>query len=357
MNYFIAVFTAFFLLLNYFVIRKILKYVVPVNIKIYVLIAMVVLASSFFIYRFISSKLSYSMGRILSYVCYYYLAFLIYATMFFMISWILTLILKNRVDINFYKISVILAIFTLIIGTYFKHNIVIKEYEVDLNEKYNIPSLNIALVSDIHLGYINGNGMINRMVKKINSLNPDVVLIAGDLIDMDLKPVIEKNMLESLGKIKSKHGTYLALGNHDIYGAKKEVVTTLAREEGVIVLRDEKILVDDSFYIVGRDDFPKKPLEEILEGKKEDKPVILIEHTPNRLDEAVENKINIQVSGHTHKGQFFPGNLFTKRIFQIDYGMEKIKDTNVIVSSGYGTWGPPIRIGSISEICFIKVKN
>ena len=190
----------------------------------------------------------------------------------------------------------------------------------------------------------------------INSLNPDIVLIAGDLIDMNLEPVLEKNMLKELSDIKTKYGVYFALGNHDIYGKKAALLTATLREEGVIVLRDEKVLVNDKLYIAGRDNFSKKPLKDII-GDHSDKPVILIQHTPDTIEETVENKIDLQVSGHTHKGQFFPGNLFTKRIFLIDYGLKKISDSNILVSSGYGTWGPPIRIGSSSEICLIKFYN
>ena len=109
------------------------------------------------------------------------------------------------------------------------------------------------------------------------------------------------------------------------------------------------------FYVASRDNYSKQPLSEILKDSEE-KPILYMQHTPDTIDETVKNSVFLQVSGHTHKGQFFPGSLFTKKIFKLDYGYKKFQATNVVVSSGYGTWGPPIRIGTQSEIVLIKIK-
>lgn len=356
MNYFFLVFSTFFFLLNFFVIRKTLKYVVPSDKNFFFLVFFLSLILLFYLYRFFGSYFSYSLNKFVSYIIYYYLAFLIYASMLFIFASIFTMIFRYKLNLNLYKVSLILVPIILLAGTFFKHHTIIKEYDIKLDKNYDMEPLNIVLVSDIHLGYINGNSSFIKMKNIINSLNPDIVLIAGDLIDMNLEPVMEKNMLKELSDIKTKYGIYFALGNHDIYGKKAALLTETLTAEGVTVLRDEKILVNDGIYIAGRDNFSKKPLKDII-GEHSDKPVILIQHTPDTIEETVENKIDLQVSGHTHKGQFFPGNLFTKRIFLIDYGHKKISDTNILVSSGYGTWGPPIRIGSSSEICLIKFYN
>lgn len=356
MNYFFLVFSTFFFLLNFFVIRITLKYVVSNDKKIFFLIFFLSLALLFYLYRFLGSHFSYSLNKIVSYIIYYYLAFLIYASILFILASVVTMIFRYKLNINLYKVSLVLVPIILLAGTFYKHHTIIKKYDIKLDKNYNIEPLNIVLVSDIHLGYINGNSSFIKMKNIINSLNADIVLIAGDLIDMDLEPVLEKNMLDELSSIKTKYGIYFALGNHDIYGKKAALLTETLKEKGVIVLRDEQILVDDKIYIAGRDNFSKIPLKDII-GDHSDKPVILIQHTPDTIEETVENKIDLQVSGHTHKGQFFPGRLFTKRIFLIDYGHKKISDSNILVSSGYGTWGPPIRIGSSSEICLIKFYN
>ena len=336
MNYFFLVFSTFFFLLNLFVIRNTLKYVVPNDKKIFFLIIFLSLALLFYLYRFLGPNFSYLINKVVSYIVYYYLAFLIYASILFIFAGIITMAFRYKININLYKVSLILVPIILLAGTFFKHHTIIKKYDIKLDKNYNFEPLNIVLVSDIHLGYINGNSSFIKMKNIINSLNPDIVLIAGDLIDMDLEPVLEKNMLEELSNIKTKYGIYFALGNHDIYGKKAELLTKKLRAEGVTVLRDEKILVNNEIYIAGRDNFSKKPLKDII-GEHSDKPVILIQHTPDTIDETVENRIDLQVSGHTHKGQFFPGRIFTKRIFLIDYGYKKISDSNILVSSGYGT--------------------
>lgn len=356
MNYFFLVFSTFFFLLNLFVIRNSLKYVISNDKKVFFLISFFSLALLFYLYRFFGSYFSYSLNKIVSYIIYYYLAFLIYASILFIFASIAIMIFRYKLNLNLYKVSLVLVPIILLVGTFFKHHTIVKEYDIKLDKNYDMEPLNIVLVSDIHLGYINGNSSFIKMKNIINSLNPDIVLIAGDLIDNHLEPILEKNMLEELSDIETKYGIYFALGNHDIYGKKAALLTETLKEKGVTVLRDEKILVDNKIYIAGRDNFSKKPLIDII-GDHSDKPVILIQHTPDTVEETVENKIDLQVSGHTHKGQFFPGRLFTKRIFLIDYGHKKISDSNILVSSGYGTWGPPIRIGSSSEICLIKFYN
>lgn len=356
----IYVFLMFFIttfLFNIITVKQTIKYIVPAEYKTIFLAGFIFLTVFFYIYQFCGSyfagKFSYNINRILSYTAYYYLSFILYSAMVYIIIFFISLFLKGK--FNLYPLSFAAVIFILLAGTFFKHNTVITEYEIS-RENYNLSSpLNIVLISDIHMGYINGNRDLIKLAEKVNTLNPDVVLIAGDVVDMHIEPVIQKNMFDNLQKIKSRYGIFAVLGNHDIYDRKAETITKLLREKGINVVRDEKILVDNKFYVAGRDNFSKTPLSSFLEEGKE-RPVILMEHTPDRIMEAVENNVFLQVSGHTHKGQIFPGELFTKRIFLLDYGYKKFENTNVIVSSGYGTWGPPIRVGTRSEICVIRIK-
>ena len=204
------------------------------------------------------------------------------------------------------------------------------------------------LVSDIHLGEVIENNRLNTLVEKINSLNGDMVLIAGDLVDSDLTPVKEKDMLDSLKDIKSKYGTYLSLGNHDFYTGEADELENILSKVNVNVLRDEITLINDSFYLI---------IKSSIDNFNSDKPVIVIDHNPQYLDESISNNIDLQVSGHTHKGQLSPINLITDKLFDIDYGLGKFQNTSVVVTSGFGTWGPPIRIGSSSEIVMIKLHN
>lgn len=352
-----VVFIFVFLLLNGFVITGMARYVVPQNFRLFFTGLLIFLSTFQYIYQFFSSRFvstfPYRINQIFSYIVYYYMGFVIYASAFFIVAAVLTWIFKGKVEFNFYKAAFILTLLVLMAGTYFKHSTVVTKYEIDSEGKLATP-MNVVLISDTHLGFINENASMKKLVGMINELNPDVVLIAGDLIDFHLDPVLEKDMLSELKNIESQ--IFFAVGNHEIYGGKTALlVETLNSYPNVEAVRDNKVLLENGVYIAARDNFSKKPIKDILAGSG-DNPVIIMQHTPDTIDEAVENNVLLQVSGHTHKGQIFPGRLFTKRLFKVDYGHEKIKDTNIIVSQGYGTWGPPIRVGSRSEIVLIKIK-
>ncbi len=224
--------------------------------------------------------------------------------------------------------------------------------------------LKIALLSDIHLGDYMDVNRLKRLVTEVNKVSPDIILIAGDLVDSSIKPIIKYDMAKELGTLQSKYGTYFAFGNHDITQNKTNTLTELLESEGIKVLRDDYELINDSFYVVGRDDVAvsrigreRKELKEITKKIDKSKPVIVIDHNPKEITEAYEEKIDLQVSGHTHKGQFIPYNLVTNRNYDMVYGYDKRDNFNIVVSSGYGTWGPPIRIGSRSEIVQINLSS
>ena len=352
-----VVFIFVFLVLNGIVVTGMARHVVPQNFRLFFTGLLIFLSTFQYMYQFLSSRFvssfPYKVNQTLSYIVYYYMGFVIYASAFFIVAAGLTWIFKGKIEFNFYKAAFILILLVLGAGTYFKHSTVVVEYEIDSGGKLAAP-MDVVLISDTHLGFINENASMKKLSKMINKLNPDAVLIAGDLIDFHLDPVLERDMLSELKNIDSR--IFFAVGNHEIYGGKTDLlVKTLNEYPNVEAVRDSKVLLENGVYIAARDNFSKKPIKEILEGSGES-PVIIMQHTPDTIDEAVENNVLLQVSGHTHKGQIFPGRLFTKRLFKVDYGHKKIKDTNIIVSQGYGTWGPPIRVGSRSEIVLIKIK-
>jgi len=217
--------------------------------------------------------------------------------------------------------------------------------------------LHIVVASDIHLGTIIGPRREKRLVDKINSLKPDLVLFAGDVVDEDLGPVLHQNVGKELAKIRAKHGVFSITGNHEYIGGVNNAVEFLTKY-GITVLRDSISKVLDELYIVGREDHDqrrfgghgKKPLNELLKNIDMAKPVIVMDHQPVNLNESVESKVDLHLSGHTHHGQIWPFNLITKKIYQISWGYEKRGETHLYVSSGFGTWGPPVRLGSYPEI-------
>ena len=197
------------------------------------------------------------------------------------------------------------------------------------------------------------------MVEKINSQNPDIVLLAGDVFDEDITSVINNGLGKYFERIKSRVGIYAIPGNHEYFGNIEQKLSYL-KTHGVIVLRDSTLLIDNSFYLVGRDDHSqgckRKHISKLLLSIDSTKPIILLDHQPFKLNESAENGIDLQISGHTHNGQLWPFNYLTKAIFELSNGYKKIKNTHFIVSNGYGTWGPPMRLGNRPEILVIDLE-
>lgn len=226
----------------------------------------------------------------------------------------------------------------------------------------NRSELKIALVTDIHMGFIIGNNRVKRLVRKLNEQNPDVILFAGDLVDHNPKPVIAKDLGRHLKNLKAPLGIYAVTGNHEFIG-HPEVSINYLSNFGIKYLRDTAIVVDSSFILVGRDDKDgarytgsrRLPLGKIMNGEDCNLPVILMDHQPVDYDSATFQKVDLMVSGHTHRGQFWPFNYITHKVFENDWGFLKKENTHFYVSSGYGTWGPPVRIGSRSEIVILNM--
>ncbi|MFH1161517.1 MAG: metallophosphoesterase [bacterium] len=239
----------------------------------------------------------------------------------------------------------------------------IKELHITISKPKAKPgTLTIVMVSDIHLGTIIASRKANRLVEKINSIDPDIVLFAGDVVDEDLAPVIKNNLGEALSGIKSRLGVYAITGNHEYIGGVGPAVNYL-EDHGINILRDTAILVDDQFYLVGRDDRDKprftgksrKELKDIIQGVDTSYPVILMDHQPFHLSKAAELGVDLQLSGHTHHGQLWPFNYITKAIYELSWGYKRIGNTHFYVSSGYGTWGPPLRLGNRPEIVVVDI--
>ncbi|WP_243466496.1 metallophosphoesterase [Methanosarcina mazei] len=213
------------------------------------------------------------------------------------------------------------------------------------------------------LGSVVDAASLKEMVNRINELDPDVVFLAGDTIDEDVRLFASNKMPEILKKLKSRYGVYAVLGNHEYIGGNNELAVEYLQQAGIHVLVDKCIKVNNHFYVAGRDDRVagrmngKKRLElsRLVDGIDHTLPIILLDHQPINLKEGQLNGIDLQLSGHTHAGQFFPNTLISKRVFENSWGYLKKGECQIIVSAGFGTWGPPIRIGSNSEITDIKI--
>lgn len=233
-----------------------------------------------------------------------------------------------------------------------------KRVELTVTLDKDIPKpIKIVMASDLHLGYGIGKKELGEWVGLINSENPDIVLFAGDVVDNNIKPLWKHGMSDSLKRIKSRYGVYMAPGNHEYISGLENCIVFLT-SSGVDVLVDSAELVDNCFYIVGRDDMTnrgRKPLAEIMEGIDMSKPVIVLDHQPSDLNDAAVNRADVLLCGHTHHGQVWPINWITDAMFEKAHGYLKKDDTNIYVSSGIGLWGGKFRIGSRSEYVVINI--
>jgi predicted MPP superfamily phosphohydrolase len=231
---------------------------------------------------------------------------------------------------------------------------------LDLNIRKSgrqMAGIHIVAASDIHLGTIICKTRLEKIVATINSLNPDLVLLPGDVVDEDIGPVIKQNLGETLRKIQSRFGVVAVTGNHEYIGGVEEACSYLV-EHGIVMLRDGVLKINDSFYVVGREDRSlrgRKSLETLLVDVDMSLPVLAMDHQPFHLEESEKNGVDLQLSGHTHHGQLWPFNFITKRIFEVSWGYKKKGGTHIYVSSGVGTWGPPVRTGNRPEILSIRL--
>ncbi len=233
----------------------------------------------------------------------------------------------------------------------------VRNLNLTIPKQANIKTIKIAAASDIHLGTIVGRKRFCKIVNKINELDPDLILLPGDIVDEDLAPVIRENLGDALLHLKSKFGVYAITGNHEYIGGVEPAVKYL-EEHGVTVLRDSVVKINESIYIVGREDRTiwqfsrqqRKKLPELMRQVDKNFPIILMDHQPFGLNEAEENDVDLQLSGHTHHGQIFPINFITNEVYEKSWGYLKKGNTHIYVSCGVGTWGPPVRLGSRPEI-------
>ena len=221
----------------------------------------------------------------------------------------------------------------------------------------NKERVRIVAISDLHLGYTIGAKELKDWVRMINNENPDIVVIGGDLIDNNTDIVFEMGLHKILKDIHAPLGVYACLGNHEYISGKPESMR-FHEESNITVLKDTIYNVTDNITLIGRDDVSnknRKPLGAIMNGVDENQFKLLLDHQPSNLDDAVKENIDLQFSGHTHKGQIFPFSLIAESMFENPHGMIQKGLTWIYVSSGLGIWGGKFRIGTQSEYAVFDI--
>lgn len=352
---FIIVFVIFLLygLLNFYLGWNLKKWLISIRLFkwewLYWTIFFIV-AFSMFIGRIHESLILFTIiGR-------YWMAFFEYGVLFCIIANVIVWLspFKNIKLLGSIIIAFIGVLF--IWGTYNAYTPVVRNLQISI-EKSGEP-LRIVVASDFHLGLLSNKKHLQKFVQLSNEANPDLVLLVGDIVDDDPSIFIKENLDEVLKNLTSAYGVYGVLGNHEYYGKKIPLFIEGMEKANVRILMDETISIDNRFYLTGREDLTNKNRMQLndLKPKNDALPWIVMNHTPNDLHEPLQAGVDLHVSGHTHHGQLFPNNFITNLLFEVDYG-HKVKETmHVLVSSGFGFWGPPIRIGSQSELWVIDIQ-
>ncbi len=362
-------------LINYYIIRRALS-IVPVEYKTIFLVVTIFVASSYIAGRLLENVWISPISIVLVWIGSFWLAIMVYAFISLIAVDLLRLInhflpifpsfITSNIEQTKRTVAILISIFILssVIGGYINTKMIaLRQYTIDIKKNAGeLKSLNLAIASDLHLGTINSYEFMYTVSEKFNAMNPDVILLAGDIIDEDLGPVIKYDVGEHLQRLKAKYGVYAVTGNHEYIGGAESAVEYLLKHN-INVIRDSAFKINDAFYIVGREDRSsrqfggksRKELSVIMKDVDKSFPVIMMDHQPFNLEQAAQNGVDLQLSGHTHNGQLWPFNYIVEKVYELAWGYKIIGNTHYYVSCGVGGWGPPIRTGSRPEIVNIKL--
>ncbi|MDY0407957.1 metallophosphoesterase [Paracerasibacillus soli] len=240
-------------------------------------------------------------------------------------------------------IILVFFMFVFTYGSYLAWTPVVRTHEITLNKKANMDELTIFVVSDLHLGELIGKRHLEKLVRIVDERQPDIVMIPGDIINDNIGPFLKENMGEVLAELRAPLGVYAVSGNHDYYGGDIEQIFVEMDKAGITMLGDEMVQIDESLYIIGRNDKTdndRKSIKELMKGIDRQQSIIMLDHQPIALSEANENGIDILLSGHTHRGQIAPANIITGLLYENDWGYLQKGNLHSIVTSGFGFWVP-----------------
>lgn len=342
--------------------------------RILYIIIFTVFACTFVVGKILENSHSSVISDILNITGGFWLAFMLYAFMFLVLSDILSLILRlpglmrGQNIVLFRKLSFIITLIlsaALIAGGFINAVIpVVRNYDITINKSAGeVKSIRIAAVSDIHLGSVIRKRSMNKLSDILEKMRPDVVFLLGDIIDGEIGPVLRGDLLKYFKCPDCRIGLYAITGNHEFIGGAGRTIPYI-ESKGIRLLKDEVAILQGGIQLIGRLDRDSRrfsgherlPLSELMKQVDPSKPVILLDHQPFNLDESEKHGIDLQLSGHTHNGQMWPLNHLTRMIYELSYGYKKKGSSQFIVSSGFGLWGPRIRSGSRSEVLLINVK-
>jgi predicted MPP superfamily phosphohydrolase len=366
--FFLTVFTFTFLMAFYVTLRGWQALSSFTNLRTSYLIINIVLFAIMLSNFMLRNVFPDNVAKVMAFIGFSYMIVVIYLLLSFLIT---DLIRLANLGLHFaptgmkafrlsaFTVSLVVITVAMIVGNYNFNNPTIVNLNITSEKPLKGKKLRIVAASDLHLGVTIDKKLLQKYVALINAQQPDIVVFAGDIADHSTEPIIRQNMAEEFRAIQSKLGVFAITGNHEYFGESPYALENYLKTAGVTYLRDSAVLVDSSFYVVGRDDkmnTKRLPLNELVKAIDTNKTMILLDHQPFHLDDAAKNNIDLQISGHTHNGQFFPGSLIVKKMYEVAHGYLKKDRTHYYVSSGLGLWGPQYRIGTQSELVVIDME-
>jgi predicted MPP superfamily phosphohydrolase len=304
----------------------------------------------------------------------YWMAVFMYLFMLLVLSDLIRLLLflagKRIANINFYTVGAALILCAILLVYGSLHALSVKTVNYSLTLRGEGTGTRITLISDTHIGASVGKSHIRRIVETINRTEPDIICIAGDVFDGNLNVINDlEGVITQLKLIKAPLGVYACLGNHDvdrmsISGGRTGRIVEILKEAGIVLLQDEVLQIKENLFIAGRKDArpigmnaERKNAHELLAGT--DGTIIMLDHQPTQFPQNEQAGVDLLFCGHTHKGQVFPANIIThfmyKKAGAVHYGYWKGQTMQAVVTSGAGFWGPPVRIGTNSEVVVIDI--
>ncbi|MBQ0140542.1 MAG: metallophosphoesterase [Kurthia sp.] len=286
----------------------------------------------------------------------YWMFFFAYGLMLAVVCNILSLILKRRYTkvISWFAIAILLVLF--VVGQFNAFSPTVKELTINRTEPSQQKQLKIVFVADLHLGILSDKAHLKKFVELSNEQKPDLVVLAGDIVDDSPKWFKEQGMQAELNKLQATYGVYGILGNHEYIGDEIKEVNKVMKQSNVTMLQDETLKITEDIFLTGRDDATNDERLSLVDLKKQlepGKPWLVLDHQPPKTLDNPD--VSLMLSGHTHNGQIWPGNLLVKTMYSLAYGHESSNGTDYVVTSGFGFWGPPMRIGTKSELWSITM--
>lgn len=371
--FFLIAFTIYFLANFYLFIKGYRAIPAVNNYRLIYSLSFIFLASTFIAGKILERVNSNLFSDILNIAGGFWMAFMLYGILLLIISDLANPILRlsgilSNDNLQVYRrlaYIITLSVSLMLIVAGFVNAIfpIVRKYNITINKSAGeIKNFRIAAVSDIHLGSIIRKRSMRKLSEMLRESKPDVVFLLGDIVDGEIGPVIRGDLLEYFTCPKCRDGLLAITGNHEFIGGA-DVTIPYIEKKGIRILKDEVVTLEGHIQVIGRIDrdgarfknMARQPLDTLMKRIDSSKPVIVLDHQPMNLDETEKNGVDLQLSGHTHNGQMWPLNYLTARIYEVSYGYRKKGNSQIIVSSGYGLWGPRIRLGSRSEILVIDI--